>query len=78
MTEPVSKAIEIGDMEKILGIWEECAQDLKVSIDAEYAGSLDYPSQQRRYKRDVEVAMLSLSMIPAFRLKYNIEKYERR
>lgn len=77
MSEPVKISIDLGDMEKILGIWQECAEDLKASVDAEYANRIDHPSEQRRHKRDVEPAVLSLSMIPAFRIKYNVEKFER-
>lgn len=77
MNEPVKVLVNVHDLEKILGIWEECAQDLKAEIDNIYAGTLDYPSQARKYKRDVEVAELSLSMVLAFRSTYNIEKFER-
>lgn len=77
MTEPVRIEVDRDDLEKILGIWKECAEDLKASVDAEYASQMDYPSGQRRHKRDVEAAVLSLSMIPAFRIKYNVEDFQR-
>ncbi|MEM9422484.1 MAG: hypothetical protein AAF986_08270 [Pseudomonadota bacterium] len=77
MAEPVCVQIQLADLEKILGIWQECAEDLKASVDAEYANRMDYPSEARRHKRDVEPAVLSLSMIPAFRIKYGVEKFER-
>jgi len=32
----------------------DCANDLEASVDAEYRGTLDYPSQRRKYDRDME------------------------
>lgn len=77
MSDPVTVEIERLDLEKILGIWEECAEDLKCSVDAEYANRMNHPSERRKHQRDVEPAVPSLSMIPAFRIKYSVEKFER-
>jgi len=33
---------------------EQCAADLEASVNAEYAGTLDYPSQARKHERDLE------------------------
>jgi|HubBroStandDraft_4_1064222.scaffolds.fasta_scaffold94879_3 hypothetical protein len=32
----------------------ECANDLEASVKAEYEGTLDYPSQYRKFERDME------------------------
>lgn len=77
MDDPAKVYVDRGDLEKILGIWQECAEDLKACVDHEYADTLQYPSQARKHKRDVEAAVLSLSMIPAFRLKYSVDKFSR-
>lgn len=77
MNNPVRVQAEISEFERILGIWEECAEDLLAAVDAEYPDRDKHPVQSRRHKRDSEVARLSLSMIPALRLKYDVEKYER-
>ena len=31
-----------------------CADDLEASVNAEYVGTLDYPSQARKHERDLE------------------------
>lgn len=69
---PPSVAVSVNrdDFKEALALWEECAQDLKSEIDAQYEGTLDYPTQQRRYKRDVAAAVLSLSRIQGFRATY--------
>jgi hypothetical protein len=47
---------EIMDENKLLrALVEELADDLQAEIQHTYAGTLDYPSQQRRYNRDMAV-----------------------
>ena len=33
---------------------KECADDLEASVNAEYHGTLDYPSQRRKWERDLQ------------------------
>lgn len=75
--DPVKVLVNVHDFKKMLGVWEECAEDLKAEIDSKYAGTLSYPSEARKHRRDVEVAELSLSMVSAFRSIYDVDKFER-
>ena len=71
---PDKVLISTHDLEKLLSACEECAIDLKTEIGNNYTGTLDYPSQERRYKRDVESAEESILIISKFRDRYNIVK----
>lgn len=36
-----------------------CADDLEAEVTGKYAGTLDYPSQKRRYDRDMESVLMA-------------------
>lgn len=40
-------------IERLRAALKECAEDLANEITGRYAGTLDYPVQQRRYDRDM-------------------------
>lgn len=42
------------ERDSLLVALANCANDLEASVDAEYHGTLGYPSQRRRYERDME------------------------
>ena len=41
-------------VEQLRSALRACADDLEASVNAEYRGTLDYPSQKRKYDRDME------------------------
>lgn len=46
---------EVGrELDKMREALKECADDLEASVNAEYAGMLDYPSMARKHARDME------------------------
>ena len=42
---------------------KECADDLEASVNAEYRGTLDYPSQKRKYDRDMGPVLRARSLL---------------
>lgn len=40
-------------IERLRAALKGCADDLEASVNAEYRGTLDYPSQRRKYDRDM-------------------------
>jgi regulator of replication initiation timing len=43
----------------------ECADDLEASVNAEYAGTLDYPSMMRKFERDMEPVVRARAALSA-------------
>ena len=41
-------------IERLRAALRACADDLEASVNAEYHGTLDYPSQKRKWERDLE------------------------
>lgn len=45
------------DLAKLIAVAEaakDCAEDLAAELEAKYGKTRDYPSEQRRYERDME------------------------
>lgn len=42
------------EIEGLRAALKNCADDLEASVNAEYSGTLDYPSQQLKHERDME------------------------
>ena len=42
------------EIERLRAALKECADDLEASVNAEYHGTLDYPSQRRKWERDLQ------------------------
>lgn len=70
MSDPVTKAVEVKDLEVILSRMLELAQDLEVEVNANYPS--DNPTSVRRRNNDTETARWAQSAIPAFAIKYEI------
>jgi len=41
-------------VEQLRSALRDCADDLEASVNAEYRGTLNYPSQKRKYDQDME------------------------
>jgi hypothetical protein len=41
------------EIEQLRAALKECADDLESELNGHYQGTLDYPSQQRRFERDM-------------------------
>lgn len=70
-SEPVSKRVEVKDLENLFQRAQECAEDLVAEVAAANPG--DHPVTVRRRNRDTESARWLLSALPALRIKYNVE-----
>lgn len=59
-TELLALRLRVAELEATAAKWkalaEECAGDLEDEMAAKYSNMLDYPSQRRRYERDIESA----------------------
>ena len=47
-----AKALK-AEIERLRAALKECADDLESELNGHYQGTLDYPSQQRRFERDM-------------------------
>lgn len=48
---------------KLRDALKECADDLEASVNAEYRDTLNYPSQKRKYDRDMGPVLRARSLL---------------
>lgn len=53
------------EIERLRAALTECADDLEASVKAEYQGTLDYPSQRRKFERDMEPVRKARALLGA-------------
>lgn len=51
------------EIERLRVSLRECSDDLATLIDDHYAGTLHYPSQKRRYDRDMDVVLRARAIL---------------
>ena len=71
MTNPVTMAVEVKDLETLMTRARECAEDLVAEVEAANPG--DHPVTVRRRQRDTEAARWLLSALPALAVKYRVD-----
>lgn len=63
MAEAVRIQVDEDVLLKILTLAREVSQDLQVEVDARYKDTLNYPTQRRRFERDIEPASTLIDLI---------------
>jgi hypothetical protein len=51
------------EIERLRASLRECADDLAAEIEYHYAGTKDYPSEKRRYERDIQSVIKARALL---------------
>lgn len=62
------------EVERLRAALKDCADDLEASVNAEYAGTRDYPSQESRYQRDMRPVYAARHLLAAYQQTTTNEK----
>jgi hypothetical protein len=53
------------EIERLRAALKECANDLESELNGHYQGTLDYPSQQCKFERDMEPVVAARKLLAA-------------